>query len=293
MGTAIELFSEAIELAPDFALAYAFLAQTYAVQVSWGFVLPTTVLPRAREAAEKAVELDPMLPDAYAALGIVDQYDFNREAADLNYRKSLELRPDDPVVLMWLGSSLVNSENTEEGIRVFEKAFELDPLSVIVGMNWMIASTLRRDCAPAEAEMPRLRALHGDHDGFRQRLGECLEAEGRYDEAIELLKSLPDDPSSVWALGRIYARTGKTAEAMQIVSEVNARRQNGYFPISINAVIFSLLGDLDRAMDLFELAYKERDPNLPWMYSSPSPAALQADPRYRDLMRKLGYDRFD
>ena len=293
----ISYYKQAIEKDPAYALAYAALAESY-VMLSTGFdILPgKDTMPKAREAALKALEFDPTLADAHVSLGLVATcYDWDRQAAKTHFEKALELNPNSVTAHQWIEFYLSFLEGKyKESIDHLERAQELDPLNLFVKARLGFVYYYSRDFDRAIEQFKEIVAFDPNnplgHIGFVEVFGK----KGMYDQAIaegeKLLESGMRVVSLIGGLGAYYGFVGKKDRALDLLSELKARSSQGYVSSFWVAAIYMGLGELDKVFEWLEKACVERDGNLIFI-TTPTPFdAWSPDPRYKPLLKKMGLE---
>ncbi len=291
----IEYFNQAIALDPSYALAYAGLADSYALLGCGheGRVPPKDVYPRARAAAMRALEIDDTLAEAHTSLGFVKKdYEWEFAGAEREFKRAIELNPNYATAHHWYAESLVVLGRLAEAITVVNRAQELDPLSLMISaqVGWVLYHVRQYDQAIEQYR----RTLEIDPDFWIAHLflGLVYEQKGRYEEAIaEFQKAESQSGGHIEAsssLGYVYAVSGKRDEAQKILDELKGRIEKEYLPPFGIALIYTGLGDKDRAFEWLEKAYEERDLILVYYLRFPQLDSLRSDPRFTDLLRRMG-----
>jgi TolB-like protein/Tfp pilus assembly protein PilF len=293
----ITYYNQAIEKNRTYALAYAALAESY-VMLSTGFdILPgKDTLPKAREAALKALEFDPTLADAHVSLGLVAAcYDWDRQAANKHFKKALELNPNSISAHLHIEIYLSLLEGKyKEGIDHLERAQELDPLNLFVKTRLGFVYYYSRDFDRAIDQFKEIVAFDPNNPLGHLGLMEVFGNKGRYDQAIaegeKLLESGMRAVAVIGELGVWYGFAGKKDKALELLSELKARSSQGYVSSFWVAAIYMGLGEVNKAFEWFEKAYVERDGNLIFI-TAPTPFdACSPDPRYKQLLKKMGLE---
>jgi serine/threonine protein kinase len=293
----ISYYKQAIEKDPTYALAYAAVAESY-VMLSTGFdILPgKDTMPKAREAALKALELDPTLADAHVSLGLVAAcYDWDRQAAKKHFEKALELNPNSVTAHQWIEIYLSLLEGKyKESIDHLQRAQELDPLNLFVKTRLGFVYYYMRNFDRAIEQFKEIVAFDPNSPFGHLGLMEVFGKKGRYDEALaegeKLLESGMRAVAVVGSLGAWYGFAGKKDKALELLSELEARSSQGYVSSFWVAAINMGLGEIDKAFEWFEKACVERDGNLIFITAPAAFDACSPDPRYKPLLKKMGLE---
>jgi len=292
----IDYFNQAIGKDPNYALAYAGLADAYVLLPAYAEASPKDSLPQAKAAAAKALELDSTLGEAHATLAnALVAYDLNLAEANREFRGAIELNPNYATAHQWYAESgLVPLGQFEEAIAEARRALELDPLSLVINadLGTTLTSARRYDQA-----IEQLRKTVEMDPGFyyaHWTLGNALELKGRNEEAIAEYKkaiALNDDPLPPALLGHLYAKIGRKDEALAILKQLRelreSSRQRYVSPYNL-ALIHIGLGEKDEAIQLLEETYEERDGyNIAFLKVEPMLDPLRGDPRFEALVQKV------
>jgi TolB-like protein len=291
----IAYFQGAIEKDPTFAPAYALLASSYAGIGYWGHVPPREVFPLAKAAALRAVELDDSLAEAHWALGTVRwYYDWDVASAEREMERALALEPNNAGIHIGHASFLVTARNDRAGsLAELRRVQGLDPTSVSVTgtitMGWVFAWVHEYDQAIAKAKealaidpnYPQAYYVRGMVALLKSRPAEAI---AEYEKAAALSR----DSVSVGYLGAAYARTGQRAKARALLAEVSDIAKKEHVSPLRFAWILANLGDTEEAFKRVEESYEQREPMLWWLNVTPLLDPLRSDPRFRELLRKIG-----
>jgi TolB-like protein/DNA-binding winged helix-turn-helix (wHTH) protein/Tfp pilus assembly protein PilF len=287
----VEFFDQAIALDPTYAQAYEGLSVTHTYLGTFGLIPSREAFPAAKTAALKALELDSTLADAYAVLGQVSkQYERDWAEAERMYRRALDLNPAGWLARGWYAGLLSSTGRFDEAIKLDTQARALDPISVNSGT--FLGRDLYRARRYDEAIKACQEALELDprHVVALWFLAQSLEQKHQFPEAIARLQtatSLSDGPPYRAHLANAYALTGNRAKALKILEELTARSNERYVvPLDI-ALIYTGLGDRDSAFQWLEKAYQERAARITEL-AEPHFDSLRSDPRFADLMRRIG-----
>ena len=288
---AIEFFNQAIAQDPNYALAYAGLADSYLLLPNYGGAPTADVVPPARAAVTKALELDDSLAEAHASLGLLDTLDLRLERAITHFERAVQLKPNYATAHHWLGLGHLSLGHFDQAIAEAKRAAELDPLSVIINADcaWTYACAHRLDEAEAQARRtleidPRFFLAHYYLGGVRQAKGQLPEAISEFQQAFDL----NGDSYSLAMLGQAYARTGNKAEAQKIVAQLNEQAKSRHVAPYAWALLYLGLGDKKRAIDELETAYQRGDTNYLFVLKvDPLFDDLRGQPRFDALVRKI------
>ncbi len=289
---AIGYLQQAIEADPTYAAAYAELASCYADMGYLGLDPPEAVFPLARAAALRALELDSLLGEAHVALGYVDfVFGWEFAAAERGFRRGLELNPSYARGYLNYMVLLVAQNRSEEAIAVMKRAQEVDPLSLI-----MLAAAARpyynaRRYDEAIAQSQKALEIDSTFGRAHYWRGLSYEHLPRPADAIREFEQLSARaPMSLHlaALGHAYAVGGQRGKAEKVLKELQARSDTSYVSPFDFATLYAGLGDRARTLEWLEKAYARRVPYLVFLAVDPQFDAFRADPRFRDLVRRIG-----
>jgi len=293
----VESYKQAIDLDPSFALAYVGVAEAYNSMAKDPDVAPKDAVPFAKSAATKALEIDASLAEAHMAFGdALAIYDWNWPEAERELKKALELDPNISYIhLVYSGSYLGPVGRTDEALAEAQRAVELEPLSLINNSVLTNSYINSRQYDKAIEQGRKAYELDREFPLARHWLGMAYVATGRFDEAVSICRAAsPDSPSwplSVVALGHAYAKMGKRAEAEQQIAQLRDLAKSRYVRPYYVASIYAALGDKDKAFTELERSYQERDAYLGRINSDPFMDPLRDDPRFKDLLKRLGLEQ--
>lgn len=290
---AVDYFREAIAHDSTYAQAYVGIADVHTQLGTWGVMTHGEAFHTAREAAQKALSLDDRLGSAWASLGYIRfWYDWKWEAADRAFRRAVELNPSYSTAHHWYSLLLASLGRFEEAETAIDRALELDPLSRIVRTIEARLHWLRGDEERAVAGHRRALELDPGYAVGHMWLALAYESQGRLDDArrhYERASALdPDAPVPLAGMAHAHAISGEREEALELLRELR-RRGGGESPVPVwSAVVHADLGQVDRAFEQLDLAFRVRDGWLTDLEVNPLLAPLRSDPRYRSLARRLG-----
>ena len=292
----IEHFQQALAEDPGYALAHAGLAESYALLASYGVSPAREVMPKARAAAERALQFDDTVAEAYASLGFVKSfYDWDWRGAGQHYRRALELNSNCTTARHWYAGYLRATGRLEEAIAEIRQAQALDPLSRAISRD--LARTLYSMRRYEEAIREYRQALEFEPDfpsGYLH-LGLTYLAQARHQDALAALlkaRSLPGgNPLILGGLGLCHGALGQQAEARKILTELEARSRREYVSPMSRVFVHIGLGQTDQAFQELERACQERDGWLAWLNVDPVFDSLRTDPRFPRLLARVGLAR--
>jgi TolB-like protein/Tfp pilus assembly protein PilF len=292
----IDYFNQAIDKDPNYALAYAGLADAYVLLPAYAEASPKDSLPQAKAAAAKALELDSTLGEAHATLAnALVAYDLNLAEANREFRRAIELNPNYATAHQWYAESgLVPLGQFDEAIAEARRALELDPLSLVINADLGTTLTSARRYDEAIEQLRKTVEMDPGFYYAHWTLGNALELKGRNDEAIAEYKkaiALNDDPLPLALLGHLYAKIGRKDEALAILKQLRELRESSkqrYVSPYNLALIHIGLGEKDKAIQLLEETYEERDGyNIAFLKGEPMLDPLRGDPRFEALVQKV------
>ena len=292
----IDYFNQAIGKDPNYALAYAGLADAYVLLPAYAEASPKDSLPQAKAAAAKALELDSTLGEAHATLAnALVAYDLNLAEANREFRGAIELNPNYATAHQWYAESgLVPLGQFEKAVAEVKRALELDPLSLVINAD---VGTILTNARRYDQAIEQLRKTVEMDPGFyyaHWTLGNALELKGLTEEAIAEYKeaiALNDDPLPRALLGHLYAKIGRKNEALANLKQLRELRESSkqrYVSPYNLALIHIGLGQKDEAIQLLEETYEERDGyNIAFLKVEPMLDPLRDDPRFEALVQKV------
>ncbi|MBI2956055.1 MAG: protein kinase, partial [Acidobacteria bacterium] len=285
----LDYFQRALALDPAYAPAYAGLAEAYTTMAFASVSPPRDVYPKARAAAERALELDDTLAEAHLSVGWIQVvYDWNWSGAETSFRRALELSPNSPMAHSFYSILLSVLGRHDEAIAEARRARELDPLSPLTNINlgWRFHNAGRFQQALEQYQ--HTLELEPNFLAARQNLAAIYTAQGRYQEAQAELSQLEplfsQAPILLAELGRTYALSGKKAEALRLAQRLETLSQQRYLQSYWLAALFAALGDPDRAFARLEEAYVQRDGWLIFLNVDQRFESLRSDPRFPALL---------
>ncbi len=290
---ACDYFQQAIAIDPHYATAYAGLAESYILIPLFDAGSPQDYFPKAKAAAERAIELQETSAEAHTALGLLLCFsDVNFAQSEKEFKRAIQLNPNYATAHHWLGKALlVALGRFDEAIGENERAVELDPLSLIINADLGSTFMLARQYDQAIAQLQRTLTLDNKFGYTHWNLGEALYLKGDAAAAIAEYKkarTLDDDPQIVALLGRAYADTGQKDQALELVRELEARARQQFVRGYLIALVYIGLGDKTKAIDCLEREYLNHDNiDTAWIRADPMLDPLRGDPRFEALAEKI------
>jgi len=292
---ATEYFEHAIKADPNYALAYAGLADSYALLGfhGYGALPPAEAVPKAKAAAEKALQIDETLAEAHASLAYAkEEYDWDVGGAEREYKRAIELNPNYATAHQWYAVHLAVRGRYPEAIAEIKQAQEVDPLSLVINMNVGWVFYFARQYDEAAEQCRKTLELDPNFPAAHWMLGQAYRQKGMHEEAIaEFQKAVAlsrGDPTQVAALGHGFAVARKRAEAEKILNELKKLSKRRYFPTYFIALIYVGLDDKNQAFEWLEKAFAERSANLTVLKAEPMFDPLRSDAPFQDLLRRVG-----
>ena len=293
VSSAIDCFEASIAEDSQYAQPWAGLAEAYTISAILGWASPTEVMPRAKKAALRALEIDESVAEAHASLALVlFRYDYEWEKAEDEYRRALELSPGSGTIRFWYSSFLVFRQRPAEAIAEARLASELDPLSVEA--QRVVADTLYF-CRRFEETVEQCRLILSHHPNYyfaHFYRGMALVAQRKIAGALEALTTasrLASGPPLTRAvLGWALGRAGEQERARELLNELIEERRQDYFPNFLIATVWVGIGEHDRAFEWLEKAFVDRDSLLPVLEVDQIWDPLRSDPRCTDILERMG-----
>ncbi|HWS99282.1 MAG TPA: winged helix-turn-helix domain-containing protein [Pyrinomonadaceae bacterium] len=290
----VEYFQQAIRLDPDYALAYAGLADSYLLMgsVEYGALHPKEALQSAKIATLEALRLDGTLAEAHASLGYVRLFDWDWSEAEKEYRRAVELNPNYATAHHWYALYLTAMGRNAEAVAEIKRAQELDPLSlpIGVGVGWHFFLTRQYDRAIAEyhgaLEMePNFYMAHLWLGLAYAHKGLFAEALAEYERATALSGV---GPLTLAAQAHTYALTGEDERARRLLDELQQLSEERYVSPYYIAAVHTALGERDEAFRWLDLACENRSEGMVWLKVDPTLDSLRSSTRFAALMRGVG-----
>jgi TolB-like protein/Flp pilus assembly protein TadD len=289
----MDCYQKAIQLDPQFALAYSGLADVFVSLGLWALAPPTEIFPKASDLIRKALEIDPDLAEAHCSQALVNMfYDWDWASAAEQLQQALALKPGCATFHLFNAHYLVMVEHFMKAIDEILTAQALDPLSPLVNANVGFIFILAGECERAIKELHN--ALEMDPQNARAHfyLGYACAVSGRHEEAFRAFRKAKAAGGMPWcdeSIGWVYALMHEKKKARAVLQASLAKIEKGeYVPWSMIALIYSCLGEDELAYEALTKCVEKRDTLLPWIKNTPGLNHLVKDPRIKDLLIRIG-----
>jgi TolB-like protein/DNA-binding winged helix-turn-helix (wHTH) protein/Flp pilus assembly protein TadD len=290
---AIDLYRQAIEVDPGYALAFAGIADAHRTLAIVGDEPSKEAFPRAKAAANRALEIDEDLAEAHTVLGWVGfMFDWDWKGAENRLKRALELNPNDPNAHRAYAHLLSNQGRHDEAVRESRRSLELDPLTLIANAleGQFLFYAGRND--EAIAQFKRTLEIDPNYWVAHNGLGRVYILEKKFPEAVAALTQAKDlAPGSfepITQLGYALARSGKSELAQEVLEELKSSAAKGYVPAYNFAMIYNGLGETDLALNYLERSLEEHEEQIIFVRIDRRWDGLRSDPRFRAIMHRVG-----
>jgi eukaryotic-like serine/threonine-protein kinase len=298
----IEYFKKAEEKDPTFALAFSGLADSYALLCDIGVARPVDEMPKAKKAAQKAVDADPTLAEAYTSRAFVRlAFDWDWLGAESDFQQALKLNPKYPTAHQWYASYLMQMGKFNRAKAEIEEAHKLDPLSPIISANYGLYSYYEGNYDDAIARYKLTLKSDPDFWVVRHYLALAYVQKGMHNEAIAELRSLIKAPATgpipdhvietemeaSASLGFAYGRAGRAAEAQDIIAKLQSLSERRYLSGLYFAIVYAGLKDNERTIHYLNEAFQSRHPGLVLIRIDPTFNWLRSDEKFKALTQRF------
>lgn len=296
IASAVSWFQKSIDEDPANAYAYAGLADCYNQlgTVMIGTHPPAKMRKLALAAARRALEIDPALAEAHAAIGYIEMYEWNWHRAEAALERAIQLNPNYAPAHLWLAHYFSIQGRYSEALQQVAFAQELDPLSPIMETQrgWILIHARRY-----EEAIKVLRSVTEHHPGYQWalwQLGMALAHKGDLQEAVNTLERAAGQHRThafLGFLGNVYGRAGRREDALRVLEELHAASRQGYVSPHAFLFVYLGLGDRDKAFETLELSFAERSNGVAWLAVSAEYDPIRHDPRFKDFAARIALDR--
>lgn len=289
-----DYFKKAIDIDPAFAVAYAGLADAYALGV-WQDSLPQKeYIPLAKAAALSALQIDDTVGEAHASLGFVRfWYEWDFKGAEAAFQRAIELSPNNATAHHWYGEFLVLMGRSEEGFKELKLAQDADPLSLIINSDLGKMYFFTRQSDHAIHQLKKTIEMDPQFPVAHLFLALAYKQKGMMTDAIAELEREEHVPSSravfKFVLAYFYAETGRRAEALRILDELQEPRPGRFAPAYGIALIHVGLNQKDEAFTWLEKSRMDREPFLRYIKVDPNFDKLRDDRRFSEFLTQVGF----
>lgn len=289
---AVEFYRQAIEIDPNYALAYSGLAETYVLFSTYFTSSATGSMPQARAAAQRALQLDESLAEAHTALAEYRSlFEYDWEGSEREFRRAIELNPNYATANQWLGSdNLVLRKRFDEAFASLKRAEELDPLSPVISMNRSLVPLYERRYDEAVVQLNRTLAIEPNFPPALFFLGMTYHFKGMYPEAIASYKKsveLDINPVARGYMALSLAKSGHPEEAEKMLGELEAGSAKGYVPPYAFALCYLGLNDKENAFVWLEKQVEERSLLAGSYAVAPELDELRGDLRFKAMLKRM------
>jgi adenylate cyclase len=291
--TAVDYFQKAIDVDSSFSLPYAGLADSYAVLADQAVMRPLEAATYARNFAKKALELDTTLAEAHATLGwVLSAHFWEWDAAELEFRRSIELNPNYPSARQWYGKYHSFRGNFLRAMEEHRKALELDPFSLIININLAEALVEAGRYSEGIEQAKRALAINPDFAIGHYELGQFYVSGSEFEKAVaefkRVLEIAPGLVPALASLGHVYGLMGRREEAVRILVDLKEKSSSTYvFPAAFAMIKFGL-GNKEEAFKHIDEAYDERSNWLNYFKAFPGFEDIRADERFARVVQRMG-----
>jgi TolB-like protein/Tfp pilus assembly protein PilF len=291
---AVEFFLSAVEADPDYALAYAGLADAYHLLCGLGILAPREGYPKAKAAALTALAKDERLAEAHASLGIIGlRYDWDWPAAERELKRAIALNPNYAPARHWYSLYLSARTHFDEAIEECQRALTLDPLSLIINTLLGIHYFFARRYDESIAQLRRTLELDPDFIYAHSALAECSYFAGNHAQAVAEMERASElvgwgTSQALAARGYIYAVVGRTADARALLEELERRAEREFVSAYERGRIYLFLGEVDGALRCLNAACDQREGDLLHVLSAPDLDPIRSHPGFEKLVRRVG-----
>jgi eukaryotic-like serine/threonine-protein kinase len=288
LDKSIEFFNQAIERDPNYALAYAGLADTWFTRGWYRFATPDEAYPFAKTAALKALEIDPNLAEAHTTMAILKgTYDYDWQGAENEFKRAIELNPKYPTAHHRYSLFLPILGRLDEAVAEAKKAQELDPLSLIINENVGDILGLARRYDEAEKQLLKTIELDRSFNVAHQTLARVYEAKGMYEKALE--QDWYGAPPEEYAqIKKVYDESGMPGVWRGELAYLLNKAAKGEVRAFGIARVYALLGDKDKSFEWLNKAVDQRDIRFTYLMADPRLDPIRSDPRFDELLKRVG-----
>ncbi len=292
---AVEYFRQAIEIDPTYAAAYSGLADSLTGLGYSSYLAPKDAFPQAKAAEVKALEIDPMLAESHTSLAYAKlYYDWGWPGAEREFKRAIEINPNYATAHHWYSVYLTAMGRPDDASREIRRAQELDPFSLIINTDMGFELYYSGQYEQAIKQLRAALEMKQDFPLAHLWLGRAYQEKGMYAQAVEEFKKVETVihgwPVTIAAIGYVDGVSGNKGEARKVLDELSELSKQEYVTPYGVALVYAGLGEKEQALHWLEKAYQDRANWLVWLKLDPRWSSLRSDPRYADLVRRVGLD---
>ncbi len=288
---AADYFQQAIDKDPQYGRAYAGLADTFALMSTWYVGPQNELMPKARSAALRALELDDTLAEAHASLALIkENYDYDWPGAEKEFRSAIQLDPQYASAHQWYAESLSWQGRFEEAFAESERARQLDPLSLIIASDYASILYNSRQYDNVLKQCRSALDLDPNYDRAQGMMIPPYLQLGRYSDAVEAINRI-GDRGGPWLLAwkvAVYSRSGHEEEARRVLTKLEQIAGSRTDGTATLLIAYSGTGQKERVIELLQRAYSEHSNAVVQIKVDPMYDPIRSDPRFEDLLRRVG-----
>ena len=291
----MEAYQQAVQKDPEYALAYAGLATVYAFNgaVPYDDIPPSVAKPKARNAAEHALQLDPQLAEAHLVLAnVAFSYDWDFETAEREFRRAVALNSNNPMPLNWYVHLCIVRNRLPQALEENSRLLDVEPVSPLYNSGRAEIYYFQRHYDAAILQASRAIEEYPNYDLAYIWLGSAYREKKMYREALDAFaqarKSSGDRPAMIALHGHTLALSGDTAGARKALADLQHMDESRYVSSLYFAAIYVGLGEKSTALDMLEQAYQEHNDRLVYLGVDPIADPLRSEPRFTQLLHKIG-----
>jgi TolB-like protein/Tfp pilus assembly protein PilF len=293
---AIEYFEQALQIDPNYALAYTGLSFSYFLLPEYGTYRPKEVYPKSKEASLKALEIDDLLSEARVSLAqILRRFEYNWAGAEREYRRALELDPNNATAHHWYGYDLMCVGQFEKGIKEIRRALELDPLSLVINRNLGQALYRARRYDEALDILQKTLEMDPTFSATHLYIGSIYLQQGKYEDALAEFQKEKGNAKG-WSMrldawiGVTYAKMGEEEKTRATLDDLLRKSEHMYVSHTLLAMLYFVLGEDGQGFQMLDRAYEEYDTWMRLIKTDPIFDSVRSDPRLKAILRKAGLE---
>ena len=290
---ASDYFNQAVEKDPNYAQAYAGLADTYNFMGDSGYVAPLQAWQNAKSAATQAVKIDDSLPEGHISLALVrEDYDWDWSGAENEFKRAIQLNPNSATAHQWYGDFLTKLGRFDDARLELKKAQDLDPLSLLINTTVGRQLYFSRQYEAAIDQLQKALDMDPNFVPAQHAIESAYAQNGMFKEAVaerQKVLTLSGNPDLAAAIGEDYRQSGYPGVLQSWLEGLKEVSKRGYVSPYNIAQIYARLGEKDQALAWLEQAYNQRDSKLTYMKIEPAFDEIRSQPRFQQLLHRLAF----